>query len=51
MADRVKRSYRGETYYAKSKRPGKKTQRVRGYCRRKAKTLAERMKRDRDWPF
>jgi hypothetical protein len=39
MADRVKRSYRGKTYYVKSKRPGKKVQWVRGYCRRKIKTL------------
>lgn len=55
MADRVKRSYRGRTYTVASQRPGKKRVRVKSYCRRKPKTVAERVagsyRQAREWGF
>lgn len=55
MADRVKRTYRGRTYYAKSSRPGKKSQRVKSHCRRPSGTVMGRilakLRDDRDMPF
>lgn len=43
MADRVKRRWRGQTYWAKSTRPGKKRVHVKGHCRREPKSVAERV--------
>lgn len=55
MADRVKRSYRGKTYTTASKRPGRKTVPVKGYCRRpptSALQLARRaMQQAKEWGF
>lgn len=55
MADRVKRSYRGRTYTVASSRPGKKRVHVKSYCRRKPKTLGERLNaasaKAREWGF
>jgi hypothetical protein len=52
MADRVKRRYRGQTYYAKSSRPGKKTVRVKAHCRKPPLSrLVAKFLADRDIPF
>jgi len=55
VADRVKRSYRGRTYTVASTRPGKKRVHVTGYCRRKPKSVAERVlgsyKQAKEWGF
>ena len=55
MADRVKRSYRGRSYTVASARPGKKRVHVKGYCRRKPKSIAERISlsydKAREWGF
>lgn len=55
MADRVKRSYRGRSYTVASKRPGRKTVAVKGYCRkpplsRLAKSLAA-LAKSKEWGF
>lgn len=52
MAQRVKRTYRGRTYTVKSKRPGKRTVRVKPYCRRKPEALWRRAQRQaKEWGF
>lgn len=55
MADRVKRRYRGRTYTAKSSRPGRKTVKVRAYCRRGGKKLESSwqtaMRHAKEWGF
>jgi hypothetical protein len=51
MAERVKRTWRGQTYYVKSSRPGKKRVRVKGHCRRKPKSMAARFFGSSDMPF
>jgi hypothetical protein len=54
MADRVRRTYRGQSYTAKSSRPGHKRVHVKGHCRRKA-TVADRImgsyKQAKEWGF
>lgn len=54
MADRVKRTYRGRSYTAKSTRRGNKRVKVKAYCRRPP-TLVDRingaMAKAREWGF
>ncbi len=55
MAQRVKRSYRGQAYTRASRAPGKRTVRVKSYCRRPALTrLANSVSsyaKAKDWGF
>lgn len=48
MAARAKYTWRGRTYTRASKRPGKRTVWVKGYCRRKA---TSRFNRKSSIPF
>jgi hypothetical protein len=55
MAQRVKGTYRGRTYSRASKRPGKRTVKVRGYCRRGRQSFDQRLSaaaaKAKEWGF